>query len=324
MVNPEAIDEARTAAFLAKRYGDAVSSVAHLGTGAWSKAFAFRLRQDGTDTDLVIRFGALREDFDKDRLAARFATLELPIPRVLEVGAADAIDPAAQRVGGYYAISQRLYGEYIDGVDAAQMRALLPSLFAALDAMRLADVSHTAGYGIWDGSGIAPYMSWSEVLLDAASDRPSQRTHGWSSRLASSATGREPFDQAYRQLVSIADTLPETRHLIHSDLLHFNVLVTGSQVTGVLDWGCGLYGDFLYDLAWLCFWAPWYTAWAGIDFQAEATRHYASIGLNVPRFEARLQACQLHIGLTSQSYQAYIGDWNNLAWTARRTLEIAQ
>jgi hypothetical protein len=59
-----------------------------------------------------------------------------------------------------------------------------------------------------------------------------------------------------------------------------------------------------------------------IDFQAEARRHYQAIGLDVPHFEERLLACQLYIGLAGQAYQAYKGYWDELAWTARRTLDV--
>jgi hygromycin-B 4-O-kinase len=93
-------------------------------------------------------------------------------------------------------------------------------------------------------------------------------------------------------------------------------------VLEVLDWGCALYGDFLYDLAWFCFWQPWYPAWRDIDFRARYLRHCAAIGLHVPRFDERLRACQIHIGLAGQAYQAYAGDWTNLHGTALRTLEV--
>ena len=135
--------------------------------------------------------------------------------------------------------------------------------------------------------------------------------------------GSEPFDEAYGHLQELLVHVPEDRHLIHSDLLHFNVLVEGDRITGVLDWGCALYGDFLYDLAWFCFWQPWYPAWRGIDFHAHYLRHCAAIGLDVPRFDERLLACQFHIGLASQAYQAYAGDWTNLQDTTRHTLEVA-
>ena len=155
------------------------------------------------------------------------------------------------------------------------------------------------------------------ALLDVGVERPTDRIAGWRAALASSPTGAEPFDEAYRRLQALVAYSPEERHLIHSDLLHFNVLVSDDRITGIFDWGCGLYGDFLYDLAWFCFWSPWYTAWQGIDFRQEALRHYATIGLDVPHFEERLLACEIHIGLGGQAYQAYKGYWPEMAWTAR-------
>jgi hygromycin-B 4-O-kinase len=282
------VDVARVEAFLVTRFGSDVSDIAPLGAGVWSQAFAFRR----TGCDYVLRIGAHQEDFAKDRLAARYACPALPIPRIVELGAA---------CNGYYAIAARVFGGYLDDVDETQMRTLLPALFAALDATRRTDLAGTTGYGLWGADGTAPYPSWRAALLAVAIDQPTDRTHGWRERLAASSVGLGPFEEAYGYLQALADRVPEERHLIHSDLLHSNVLVEDDRITGVLDWGCAMYGDFLYDLAWLCFWQPWYPAWQRLDFREEATRHYATIGLEVPDFEARLRCCQIHIGLAGQA-----------------------
>jgi hygromycin-B 4-O-kinase len=304
-------DLARTENFLRDRFGADIHAVTPLVGGAWSRAYAYR----HGDLDLVVRFSALDEDFRKDELAARHASPSLPIPRMIEIG---------DTPSGFYAISERLFGDVLEDVDGTQMRALLPSILGALDAMRFADVGASSGYGSWGADGQAPYPSWRAMLLDTPSDLATQRHHGWRARLASSAIGDRPFFEAFERLAELAEIVPEDRHLIHSDLLYRNVLVDDARITGILDWGSAMYGDPVYDLAWITFWSAWYPAWRDVDFLGAAARHYASIGLEVPGFDARHQACELYIGLTGQAYQAFRGFWSELEWTAARTLEVAR
>lgn len=309
---PGQVSDAQARAFLLGRFGPDLGAVSSIGHGEWSKAYAYQ----HAGGDYVVRFSALREDFAKDQLAARHGSRDLPIPPIIEIG--EAFDGFF-----YYAISERAFGEYLDALDETRMRAALPALFAALDAARLVDLSASTGYGVWGADGSAPHPTWRAALLAVAEDRPTDRTHGWRDRLATSPTGFRPFDAAFQRLQALVEACPEERHLVHSDLLNYNVLVAGERISTVLDWGSSIYGDFLYDLAWLSFWSPWYPAWRGIDFRRAATRHYAAIGLEVPGFEERLRCYEVRIGLEAQAYNAFKGRWAELEATARRTLAVA-
>jgi hygromycin-B 4-O-kinase len=121
------------------------------------------------------------------------------------------------------------------------------------------------------------------------------------------------FDRAFAAMESLIDTCPNERHLLHSDLLYYNVLVSNDQVSSVLDWGSSLYGDFLWDLAWFTFWQPWYTAWASVDIRGAAERHFG-----VTNFGQRMRCYELAIGLDGMAYQAFVGHADNLAWTTER------
>lgn len=296
--------------FLRSLLGADVTDVVGLVSGEWSSAFAFR----HGGRAWIVRFSALEEDFRKDERVVRHASSALPIPRVVDVG------PVGD---GFYAISARLSGDVLETIDGPRLRRLLPSLMETLDAMRLADVSDTTGYGGWGADGVGGYASWRAMFQDAATDRPSQRTHGWKARLAASPTGGGPFHEAHGVLAALAGDLPEVRHLIHADLMNRNVLVEDDRVSAVFDWGCAMYGDFLFDLAWIDFWAPWSPAWNGIDIVDAASRHFDAIGLDVPQFAERLRASQIYIGLDSQGYQAFKGLWSDLERTAARTLAVA-
>ena len=75
-----------------------------------------------------------------------------------------------------------------------------------------------------------------------------------------------------------------------------NVLVQEERITAVFDWGCALYGDHLYDLAWFEFWAPWTPQLDIEHLKAQLLRRWQEVGYAPEDKEARLTACYLHIG----------------------------
>src|SRR5260370_5281901 len=299
------------AAFLATIHGGTLdpATVQPIAHGEWSRAFYFR----SPDGNFVVRFSALDEDYLKDQRAMRFASAALPIPRLVEIG---------QAVQGYYAISECMYGEFLEDSDKQTMQRLLPSLFDVLDACRAADLSTTSGFGLWHADGNAPHGTWRQALLSVSDDVPTNRTHGWRARLYQSEVGQRAFDAGYQQLEHLVDACPNERYLLHSDLLYFNILVRDNRINAVLDWGSSMYGDFLWDLAWLTFWQPWYQSWSAVDLRSAARGRYASIGLAVPNFGERMRCYELAIGLDGLAYQSFAGHWENLAWTSRRILSL--
>ena len=173
-----------------------------------------------------------------------------------------------------------------------------------------------------DGKGL--YPSWQSALLDIGHDPVDSRIHGWRERLRTSPYGLDAFDAAYACLESLAPQCPNERHVIHSDLINRNVLIAGDRITAVFDWGCLMYGDFLYDIAWLSFWSPWYPAWRGIDFEAEALVHARAIGLALPDAALRLRCYEIHIGLAHFAYNAFLGNWPEYEQTVARTMAIVE
>lgn len=103
----------------------------------------------------------------------------LPIPRVLEVGEA---------LGGYYALSERAFGTFLDSLDGPDFQRALSALFAALDAAGSVELSDSSGYGMWRADGNAPFGTWREALLAIADDRPTPPSAArWVSRREANA-----------------------------------------------------------------------------------------------------------------------------------------
>lgn len=303
------MDESTARDFLHARFGPK-AHISAMRPGEWSAVYAVR----AAGIDLVARFSAFDEDFEKDAHVARYASVALPIPRISEWGPLD---------DGYYAIAERMPGEHIDEIDAARLRRVLPSLFAALDATRAINLSAASGFGGWRADGRSQHPTWRAFLLGVATDVSTRGGIGAREQLAGSATGLAAFDLGLDRMRVLVDRCPEDRHLVHDDLMNRNVLVDGDRVSAVLDWGSSIYGDFLYDLAKLVFYRPWYPAWVTVDVSAAAQAHYDAIDLAVPYFAERLTCYCLRIGLADMAYSAYRERWDQVESKARRVIQVA-
>ena len=296
------------AAFLAERYGPEATDVAELGGGDWSRAFAFRL--DGRD--LVARFGLHLEDYLKDEKAMGFTGPDLPVPAVIEIGEA---------LGGYFAISERYFGRFLEELDADGWRRVMPALLRTLDALRELE---TPGGGAvdWTGGDAEPGGSWRGWLVASLQDDGAGRTGGWRTRLTPEAA--DVFAAGERAMGSLLGFCPELRHVIHRDLLNRNVLVSddASRLEAVFDWGCSLAGDFVYEVAWFTFWSFWYPALAAVDFGRVVQDHYRSIGLEVENFDQRLRCYEIQIGLEHIAYATFSNRDDYLGGITRATAAI--
>ena len=306
---PSRVEEPQARAFLIERFGSDVGEVEYISEGAWSRCFGFT--QQGSE--LVIRFGRHLEDFQRDRIASRFASRDLPIPQVIEIDAA---------FGAWYCVSTRAHGKPWEQLDATEWATTVWSVLATFDALRNADISASTGYGEWNHEGMAPHGSWREFMAAVSHDRPESRFHGWKQRLAASPQGINSFDRAYAVMLELVGAFPGPRSLVHNDLLNRNALATGGRVSSLFDWGCSIYGDFVYELATFAFWSPWHVAIEQSDMVAMSLDHYSDMGLSVPNFDARLRCSALHIGLVHLVYNAFLGDAANLRLTAERMTQF--
>ena len=298
------VDVEQAQRFLAHHLTREPADVALIGEGAWSRCFGFRLGEEA----LVIRFGKHVDDFQKDQCAYAYAVPGLPIPKVLEIGTA---------FDGYYAISTRAHGVPLESLGASEWLAIIPAVVAALEAMRLTDLSATTGVGGWDMAGKANDTSWASHLLAVAEENPNLRTYGWRARLRASPEADATFRWGFDLLKQVAsDSVP--RSLIHGDLINRNVLVNAAHITGVFDWGCSRFGDHLYDLAWFEFWAPWFPKLDIHALRLALEKRWHEVGYVPHDKESRLLSCYLHIGLDHLGYNAYLGNASALASTVAR------
>ncbi len=294
---------------LTEKYGEqAGQSVAELGGGDWSRAYSFSCE----GKPLVARFGNHVEDFEKDRQAMRFASPDLPVPNVLEVGTTNE---------GYYAISERFEGLFLESLDEKQWHKVLPALLRGLSALREIQVE---GGIDWSNPHADPPMNWHGWLNSSLEDHAGERVSGWREPLKRISYSDRIFTEGEKVLKNLLPLCPEIRHIIHRDLLNRNALVSydATRLEAVFDWGCSLAGDFVYEIAWFTFWSLWHPAIQTLNLRQAVPEYYRSIGLNVENFEQRLTCYELQIGLEHIAYCIFSNRPDDLVAVTQATEKV--
>ena len=249
---PHRVVESQAREFLAGKYG-AVDELRQLGGGFWSSAYSF----SHAGRALVVRFGANKDWFEADRAAMAFASPDLPVPEVVEIG--DAF-------GGAYAVSARHYGTNLEDVRPDQCDVAGPMLASVLGALYRVPKSPDLPVG-WHWRPPRRDPTWRSWLSERLVDDPNPEVHDWRAALTAQSEADRIFRASEARVRDLVEACPERRDLIHGDLLHANVLVAedASRPSAVFSWKCSVRGDFLFDVAWCTFWSPWYTGIAAAD-----------------------------------------------------------
>ncbi len=290
--------------------GTGVEAVAPLAVGDWSRAYALRHRGQ----DLVIRFGLEMTDFAKDERAAALAGPDLPVPAVVARREVDGVPVC---------VTERVGGVVLETLDRSGWRSVMPSLLAVLDALR-AVPTFGSGFGPWDESGHAPRRDVQRWYLGVAEGPPGSVHHCGRDAIAASSVGAGALDRGLAVIGDLVEAVPSGRHLVHGDLVNANVHVdpgTGA-ISGVFDWGCALWGDHLYDLAWLDTWSSWHPPMDEVALVATVLDHLARTGVDLTDAAARLRLARVHILLDSLSYCATRGRDQDLVDVHARLLPL--
>ncbi len=307
LLAPPPPSEAEITLLIERELGQIPDSIETLRSGAWSSSLAVTTSHGG----YVVRFAQTPDDFQCDQHASAFATTNLPIPQVFGIG---------QHGEHWWCISERMPGLHLDDLAPDDLVLTLPSVADMLITMREVDSSGTHGYGGWDADGNGLFESFADQLLDVTRDDPKERGGGWSAFLSQHPYEQSVFDRGAEKMRELSAFLSTDRQLIHMDTINYNVNVVGHAINGIYDWGCAMWGDAIYDLAWFRFWNPWYPAWADLDIPGKLE---SMVGIEGDYSAERMMSCLLHIGIGHIRYNAFLGDakgMNDVAVETERLL----
>jgi len=270
--------------------GEKVKNIIPINSGIISKSYFF-------DTDkkkYVIRFSNKKTDFEKDLYAYNnFASVGLPIPKIIKNGVVGKNE--------YYSVSERCVGNIIDDLPDSFQYKLLPQVVKLQYYIKSVKIDINLGFGLWS-NGKAVFKTWKTYLLDVEDK----------ARLFIPEVDQGNIMAIFKILKANVKYLPNDTYLIHGDLGFNNVLSDGKSLTGIIDWGDSKYGDFVYDIAWLIFWA------SEIPYYELFKNYYKSQNDEIDNYEERVNCYLCHIGLVLMIFFTKSMNYNDYSWVSKK------
>lgn len=291
------IDQEIVFLYIKNNFDNSISSLDFINGGEMSQAFSFRTNKG----NFVIRVNTSSRSFYKNQYAFQhFGGKGIPIPEIIKIGQIDDVY--------HFAISYKAEGKHIMDLTEEEYIKTLPSLLSTMDAIHGLDIKETNGFGKWNLNGIGAYNTWKDFIL-AVKEYPEKEN-----LFEISFLEKDIWQKIYLKMEELMEFCPEERFLVHGDYGNNNAVSDGEKVTGVFDWADSLYGDFLYDIAWIIFWLK------KLKRIKQIEDYYRS--KNISNFGQRLLCYKLRIGLSSISFYAYSKQKDKYDSIKQRTLDL--
>ncbi len=283
--------------FLKKSFSVDIQNIEILKGGEISQAFSFM----SNSNNFVIKVRKVRkrfrkaDPFGKEIIISKIAiknNTQIPIPKIIKYG----LFKETKKDKFIYSIVTKAPGSFVHLFPKEKTHLVDESLVDVLVQIHSIDVSKTKGYGNWEKWNKAKFKSMQEHVLDVLER---QKIHT-NERYSSGIFEEDLYLQGSAKIKELVKFCSSKRHLVHADYGYDNVLADNDgNVTAVYDWEHAIFGDFVYDIAWLDFWG----------FRDENTysnlyckKYKDSNLLDFENYEERLLCYKLYIGMTAAGF----------------------
>ena len=283
--------------FLTQKFGLDIKNIEILKGGEISQAFSF----ENKSQKYVIKIRKVKKRFRKTNPFAKEILIyeilkkrnpKIPIPKTIEQG----IFKEYKRNKFIYSIVENINGSFVHLFPENKLRVVDESLVEMLYLIHTTKISDTRGYGYWEKWKKGNYKTMQEYILE----RLEKEKIYTNARFSSGIFELELYNEGAKKIQELIKFCSFKRYLVHGDFGFDNVLAdTEGKITAVFDWEHSIYGDFVYDIAWLDFW--------GFRDEDNYSKLYCEKFkdtelLDFENYEKRLLCYKVYIGMSAAGF----------------------
>lgn len=272
---------------LSEIYEGFSADIIEVGHGEFTKAFGFNFDGD----DLIFKIADGVEQFQKELFAGtNFNSLDVPIPKILR------IDSFTN--GRFYCISKKCPGEVIDRLSDIDLKLIIPE-FTNMSTHLWTSPIKRNGWGLWNRHGDGQFRSW-VAFLESESENILSKPNNLDSQ--------KVYKYLHSKMIKYYPQLVDSRYLVHGDYGFNNIFSYKNKISGVIDWGDSMYGDFVYDISWIQLWS------SQINHVSNFFKPTLFKNLNFVNFEERLKCYVYFSGMRILNYFDSRSDTKSYNW----------
>ena len=193
---------------------------------------------ENIDTSLVFQISKDMEGYKKENYVFQTFSNKIPVKNILN------IDKYQDNI--YFCISEYIDAKRLHDLSENEMNNNIIYIMNILKLLQNIDIDHDKGFGYFNSKGNAPYNTWNDFIQAVFN----KKNYNWN--LFSKRTN-EIVNNVLNEIKKYCYILDNRKSLVHGDFGSYNVLIDKKKIY-LIDWGLGLYGDPLYEIANIIFW----------------------------------------------------------------------
>lgn len=288
---------------LAVLLGERVQDVTSIEMGELSKVFSFKSKEGA----FVVHFRQESESLEKARYIYGAYGEQLPIPRIVKAGEMDGL---------FYTISHKVQGTPMSLLAVLEQEQLVDEIAQHVLAIKRVPIEKEKGFGTISPTGETEVHTWLEALAAFFREDQEGFHKNWTALYEHSFLDKGLFEEGFTAMMTLARCSPDRPSLVHGDFHLGNMLAEGQKVTGIVDWEMAMYGDFMFDVACLHFWAP------HLGFPEKIREVYYEQEGDIPYFEERLYCHMLFKAIDGLRFYAKKDDKPSYDYMTQRVTNI--
>ncbi|MBS4201902.1 phosphotransferase [Bacillus sp. FJAT-49732] len=265
---------------------DSVSNVQAITFGELSKVFSYNYQGKA----FVIHFNRAGERFLKDEyLYKNLSKLGIPIPRIERNGNINDV---------FFSISEKALGQSLVAYPENEIKKVLPALATEFKKITEIPIDSSGKHGAINHDGEGSFNTWQQYIESFFQKEQDGFWKDWYTLFDQSFLEKEIFDYYYDMMLELSSYAPNEKYLVHGDFHLGNIISDGKDITAIVDWEMATYGDFMFDIANLHFWAP------QLEIPQTFYEAWRKNGEEIPHFHERLLCGMLFKGIDALRFFA--------------------